>query len=188
MGGITFKLMNMDYKLSKNYPMYDPPYGGDVPIEQLYANIFEKIPSQYCEGVLLFKHAVIEQLLKMGYVEIVRIHQTSRKSEKKFEKIFINEETKIIIRLHYTSTNKIDYKTFSSYQRLKELFTNTNDDIENRVITLDFFYCILDGELFDRFDLSKLNDFIHEKKKSHIQLVRSDMGQLDTEEYDLNVN
>lgn len=178
----------MDYKISKNYPMYDPPYGGDVPIEQLYTNIFEKIPSQYSEGALLFKHEVIDQLLNMGFVEIVRIHQTNRSSDKKFEKILINEETKIIIRVNYTSINKRDYKTFNSYQRLKSLFTNTNDDINNRIITLEFFYCILDGELFDRFDISKLNDFVHEKKKSHIQLVRSDMGQLDTEEYDLNVN
>lgn len=186
-----FKLNNMNkinYKIPYRFPMYDPPYGGDVPIEQLYANIFDAIPSQYSEGMLRFKHEVLDVLNQMGYYEIVRIHQTSRSAEKKFEKIYINENNRIIIKVNYTSENRKDYRIFNSYHRLKQLFNTTNDDMDNRVISLEFFYCIMDGELNDRFDFSKLNDYVHEKKKSHIQLVRSDMGHLDTEEYDLNVN
>jgi SpoVK/Ycf46/Vps4 family AAA+-type ATPase len=54
--------------------------------------------------------------------------------------------------------------------------------------TIDIFYNLKNGELEEQLDFTEIKKHVREKKKSNIQLVKSDMGHLDTEEYDLVAN
>jgi SpoVK/Ycf46/Vps4 family AAA+-type ATPase len=58
---------------------------------------------------------------------------------------------------------------------------------EDKFVDIDVTYNLANGELDSQLDMTIFATLIKEKKKSNIQLVRSDMGRLDTEEYDLPI-
>jgi SpoVK/Ycf46/Vps4 family AAA+-type ATPase len=55
------------------------------------------------------------------------------------------------------------------------------------LLTLTFFYDIREGQLDEQMNFNEVNKFAKNKKKANINLIKSDMGHLDTEEYDLAV-
>jgi hypothetical protein len=61
------------------------------------------------------------------------------------------------------------------------------DTTKNNLAQVDIFYNLKNGELDKQINLEEFVKFERTKKKANIQLVKSDMGHLDTEEYDLYV-
>ncbi len=154
----------MEKILNVNYPLYDSVYGTEIPVEQYYAILFDRLPSKFSDGKILYNPFVITQLLKMGFVEDIRILTNNRRYDSFSQSMFIHKEKKIMVKSN-TSTDKL---TLGSIQ-------------------LDFNYDILNGELKYQIDLDSLKKYETKKKKANIQLVKSDMGHLDTEDYDLMV-
>ena len=55
------------------------------------------------------------------------------------------------------------------------------------LMTFQILFNIKKGEVYDQIELPQFKEFQKDMAKSSIQLVKSDMGHLDTEEYDLTV-
>jgi len=142
------------------FPLYANAYANELPIEQYFVTLFDTVPSKnFTRNV--YNNNIIEQFKTMGFVEEARTILAKRNMEKSCEMLFINREKKIIIN---TQANLIK---------------------DPDIVTLEIFYDIKRGELDTQIDLSKIKELEQVIKKSSIQLVRSDMGHLDTEEYDL---
>jgi hypothetical protein len=154
----------MEKKFSVNYPLYDTVYGNEIPTEQYYVILFDKLPSKFSNSKILYNPLVIAELMKMGFVEELRILTNNRSYDSFSQSMFVHKDKKIIVRTN-TSVDKLT--------------------IGN--LNLDFAYCIEKGEIGNQIDLDSLKKFQTKKKKASIQLVKSDMGHLDTEDYDLMV-
>ena len=61
------------------------------------------------------------------------------------------------------------------------------DTSKNNLSQIDILYNLKNGELEQQINLEEFVKFERTKKKANIQLVKSDMGHMDTEEYDLFV-
>ena len=59
------------------------------------------------------------------------------------------------------------------------------DKTKDNLVQIDIAYDIRNGDITEQIDFEKLKTYERKKKKSNINLVKSDMGHLDTEEYDL---
>jgi hypothetical protein len=68
-----------------------------------------------------------------------------------------------------------------------EILFITNKKSKDDLLLLDFSYDIKKGELSEQLELDAIRLHQRPKKKASIQLVKSDMGHLDTEDYDLFV-
>jgi DNA replication protein DnaC len=67
------------------------------------------------------------------------------------------------------------------------VYGNTSKD-KDPLVQLDIVYDITNGKLVEQLDLNNIKTFERLKKKSNIQLVKSEMGHMDTEEFDLFVS
>jgi ATP-dependent 26S proteasome regulatory subunit len=99
----------------------------------------------------------------LKFVEEARIIQGRKFIEQQSEALFINVDKQIII---------------TTQQNLLK---------DTDLISLEFDYNIKKGDISDQLNFEILNQYKRSAKKSSIQLVRSDMGHLDTEEYDLAI-
>jgi SpoVK/Ycf46/Vps4 family AAA+-type ATPase len=143
-----------------NIKLYDSVYGNDFPDNQYYLILFDCIPSKLTNKTH-YDRSIKDYFLNNGYVEDCRIESTRKNYDNVFESLMINKEKKIMVRYQIGGIKNTDLST------------------------IDFFYCLENGELDTQINLEDLKKYIREKKKSNIQLVKSDMGHLDTEEYDL---
>ena len=143
------------------YHLFESVYGSDIPCEQLYLIYFDKIPSKQNNG-LFYEPTIIDHFIGLGFIEESRIH-TSRKHDLNSDSLFSLRDKELFIKV------------------------NGGNDKKNNHIQLDFIYNIKNGLLEKQIDLSEIKQFERAKKKSSINLVKSDMGHLDTEEYDLLV-
>ena len=100
----------------------------------------------------------------MGFVEDLRIHTKNKRYNTISQTLFVHKDKKIFIRTG-TSTEKL---TLGSIQ-------------------IEFLFDIKNGELENQIDIDSFKKYVNKKKKANIQLVKSDMGHLDTEDYDLMV-
>lgn len=144
------------------FPLYENVYGGDFPIDQYFIILFDSIPSKIFTKKI-YGMSIIEYFKQVGFIEDCRTVLAKRYMEKSCEMLFINREKKIMINTHANLIKDPDTLTF------------------------EVLYDIKGGELYEQLDLSKIKSFEQALKKSSIQLVRSDMGHLDTEEYDLAI-
>ena len=144
-----------------SYPIYDSVYGSDMPTEQLFVLFFDSLPSKDTDSK--YYDPEIEVYLKnMGFVEELRINATNRRFEIGSQKMFINHDKNIIVRI----TGHVNKK-------------------KDNLVNAEFFYNIQKGELSTQINLSDIETYVRTKKRSHIHLVKSEHGHLDTEEYDL---
>ena len=67
-------------------------------------------------------------------------------------------------------------KTFTPYNEKK---------LGEGLVSIEFYYAIQNGELANQIDLTEFKTYLRAKKKANIHLVKSDMGHLDTEEYEM---
>ena len=150
--------------LPENYPLYDTVYGSEVPTEQYYVILFDKLPSKFVNN--LSYDPIIKNyfLTEEGFVEECNIFSSNRRYDLSSQCLFVNYEKQIMIRITGNVTKDKD-----------------------PLVQLDIVYDIKNGELDKQLNMEKIKTFERKKKKSNIQLVKSEMGHMDTEEYDLYV-
>jgi SpoVK/Ycf46/Vps4 family AAA+-type ATPase len=149
--------------LPENYPLYDTVYGSEVPTEQYYVVLFDILPSKYV-NTSNYDPAITEFFTSIGFVEETNIFSSNRRYDLSSQSLYVNRDLKMMIRIS-GNTNKI----------------------KDNLVQLDIVYNILNGSLSSQLDLNKIKEHEKPKKKANIQLVKSEMGHLDTEEYDLFV-
>jgi len=147
-----------------NYFIYETSYGTDIPSAQLYVHIFDEVPSSYKTNKT-YKKDLIGYLVLEGYKALTEINLTVRRTFDKpnIEIFYVNrkKKTAVLVRAKYE-------KEESSYDAI-------------------FYYTLSNGGFEQNFNIDKVNTFEQPLKKSGISLVKSEMGHLDTEEYELNV-
>jgi hypothetical protein len=149
--------------LPENYPLYDTVYGSEVPTEQYYVILFDTLPSKYV-NTSNYDPSITEFFTSIGFVEETNIFSSNRRYDLSSQSLYVNRDLKMMIRIS-GNTNKI----------------------KDNLVQLDIIYNILNGSLGSQLDLNKIKEHEKPKKKANIQLVKSEMGHLDTEEYDLFV-
>lgn len=150
-------------KFPITYSLFDSVYGSDIPIEQLFLINFNALPSKYSDNKN-YDATIVDYFKKIGFVEEMNILSTNRRSEMGYQSLFINDTKRVMVRLTGFVKNKKD-----------------------NLFTLEFFYDIKDGKFEDVFNQNEINSFERTKKRANINLVKSEHGHLDTEEYDLYV-
>ena len=146
------------------FPLYDRVYGTEHPTPQLFLILYGNIPSKYTNMHKHYDPSIIQFLLSEGFVEESRIFSNNRRYDLSSQSLFVNDKKQIMI----------------------EVQTNV-DRSKNNLTQIDFYYNFKNGDLESQIDFEKITSYERVKKKSNIQLVKSDMGHLDTEEYDLFV-
>jgi len=149
--------------LPDSYPLYDTVYGSEVPTEQYYVVLFDLLPSKYV-NTSNYDPTIIDFFTSVGFVEETNIFSSNRRYDLSSQSLYVNSDLKMMIRIS-GNTNKI----------------------KDNLVQLDIVYNIKNGILGNQLDLIKIKEFEKPKKKANIQLVKSEMGHLDTEEYDLFV-
>ena len=149
-------------KIPLNFPLYENVYGTEFPDEQYFVILFDIIPSKYST-----KHFYSKEIMSifesLGFIEECRITTPRRNFDKSAVSLFINLEKNIMI------------STQSNFFRDPDL------------IMIQVLYNLRKGEINTQMDFEVFESFRKDVTKSSIQLVKSDMGHLDTEEYDLTV-
>ena len=149
------------------YSLYDGVYGSELPTEQFYVAKFDKLPSRFSNLSISYDSEITNEISKNGFTEIAQINIKGRSHETSVQSLFINEVAKILIRAHKVGRGQKDRK--------------------NNLVNLEIIFDITQGEITTQLDFSVFKKYEVEKKKANIQLVKSDMGHMDTEEYDLYV-
>jgi len=157
----------MNKNLPTNYSIYDTVYGNEIPTEQFYIIKFDKIPSKFSDTSVSYEPNVVDEILKNGFVKFVKINVKSKSYESSTQTLFINDVAGLFIRTYKGGRGQRESK-------------------ENHV-HLEIAYDITKGDIKEQIDFSVFKKYEIAKKKASIQLVKSDMGHLDTEEYDLYV-
>lgn len=152
----------MNRVLPTNYMIYDTTYGHEIPAEQFFVIKFDKLPSKYGDSKIFYANTIIKELESIGFVEECKVHNKSRREDTYTQSLFVCEEKQLMVKV------------------------NCNvDNIKNDLIQVEFLYDIKNSNE----ELKKIIEIIkvHEKKKrkANIKLIKSDMGHLDTEDYDL---
>ena len=151
-------------KLPSDYLLYETSYGTDVPIDQLFVHYFDGLPSKYNNAVKKYSPKILDYFLKNGYKKECQISSFGRRYDVESSYVMlINFETKTIVLL----------KTFN--------------DKKEPLYELNFYYDITKGEFSYFFNLDKIMEYEVKVKKSGISLVKSEMGHMDIEEYEMNV-
>ena len=152
----------MTRQYPQNYNLYETSYGNEAPVEQMFLIHFDAIPSKRLYKQT-YTHGVIGFFEENGFIEVSRIEVSNREMAS-CERLLMNLDKKIFI-----------------------IFSHGKTTEKNPLYTLTFFYDIKSGELDKQLNFDLIKKFAKEKKKANINLVKSEMGHLDTEEYDLAV-
>jgi hypothetical protein len=152
--------MKKENNIPQGYPIYDTIYGTEMPCEQYFVIKFDTLPSKFVNNIS-YDPSIMDYLKENGFETIQHIVTTNRRYEQTNQYLLINEMAGIIIRV-YAGTDK-----------------------KNNLVQLDFIYNYKTGSIEQQINFTKLKEYERTKKKANIQLVKSDMGHLDTEDYDL---
>lgn len=152
-------------KLPEHYPLHEISYGSDLPLEQIFVHYFDLVPSRFSDGTKKYNDKIYDYFISNGFeLEAETIH-TSRRSDKPTNvHVFINtaKQFTVMLRSSYDKTHGI-------YYEISFMYGSKNGTFEKQV---------------GIYDIEQFEIVI---KKSGINLVKSEMGHLDTEEYEMNV-
>lgn len=151
----------MKMKLPHNFVVYETSYGNDIPCEQLFLTHFDAVPSKFANKTM-YDPKIIDYLKENGFTEAVRV-SSSRRNEDSWETLLIHQDKNLFIDI------------------------STRVDAKNDLVSIEFMYNLLLGELGTQINLNEIKSFERQKKKANINLVKSEMGHMDTEEYDLHI-
>lgn len=155
----------MKRNIPESYLLYETTYGNEIPSEQYFVILFDELPSKYVNSNIHYDPTIVDHIKSLGFVEESCIYTNNRRYDLSSQSLYINREKKLMVRCN-----------------------GSVDRTKNNLIQLEFIYIVKNGILESQIDLEIFKDYERKKKKSNIQLVKSDMGHLDTEEYDLHVN
>jgi len=151
-------------KIPLNFPLYDSMYGTSFPEEQYYIILFDLIGSSYSTRKLYSDKIIMYFIDQLGFVEHTRINtEKDRGEEENKQSMLVNEDKKMII------------STKSRQNKGKNLIS---------------FYILYDvglGEITEQLNFKDINKFKKPPTKSTIQIVKSEMNHLDTEEFEMDV-
>lgn len=154
----------MEKRIPQGYPLYDSVYGSEVPSEQYYTHLFDCLISRHTSQQD-YDSSITEYFLLNGFSKESVILTQGRRHESSNQILLVNNEKQIIIRL----------------------LGNVSDKNNSELVRIDILYSIKNGEISKQLDFDELKKYERKKKKSNINLVKSEMGHLDIEEYDLTV-
>jgi hypothetical protein len=146
--------------IPNNYTLYDMTYGTDIPSEQIFTHNFNKLPSNYSENKK-YSVEILEYFKTLGFEEVNRV-SVKRRGDTTLKHLLVNVNKKIFI---IVSNSKYENTDDTNIQMLYDL---SNGDIETQI------------------DLEQIKKFEKPRKKSQISLIKSEMGHLDTQDYDLS--
>ena len=152
----------MKLNIPSNYTLYDMTYGSDLPSEQLFTHNFEKIPSSFLQ-TKKYGAEILSYFKNLGFEEITRVSM-KRRSDNTIKHLLINIEKRIFV---IVSNSK---------------YENTDE------ASIQILYDIANGEIENQIDLEEIKKFEKPKKKSQISLIKSEMGHLDTQNYELSTS
>ena len=150
-------------KIPIDISLFDNVYGNDIPCEQYFVLLFDTLPSKHSSKKYYSKELVKYLKDDLNFITESKLVTGRRYLEQNEEVLFINKEKKIMVQ------------------------TQQNPQKSGEMISIVFFYDIKNGEIHNQLDFERIISFGIIPKKSNIQLVRADMGQLDTEEYNLSI-
>jgi hypothetical protein len=149
-------------KIPLDIPLYEITYGNDFPCEQYFIMLFDSLPSRYSTKDV-YSRSLINHIKEIGFIEEARITNSRKYSEKLLESLFVNNDRQVMVIIK-------------------------SDVLKNPgAVSFEFIYNVQNGLIEDQIDLCKIQEMKITLQKSSIQLVKSEMGHLDTEEYDLMI-
>ena len=153
----------MSRQLPESYPLYDTVYGSEIPTEQYFVIVHDGLPSKFVNN-LSYDPKIVDRLIELGFTEDVNIFSSNRRYDLSSQSLYVNNDKKIMIRV-----------------------TGNVSKDKDPLVQLDIVFDLKSGKLSEQLPLDELKKFERTKKKSNIQLVKSEHGHMDTEEYDLYV-
>jgi hypothetical protein len=151
-------------RIPQNYFIYETSYGSDIPINQIFAHTFNKVPSMYRLN-RKYKIDLLLYLSQKGFKQECEIRLKSKRTDKDTnELLLINDKKEIAA--------------------IVKNYALENDETFCEVI---FHYSLLNGDFGSQFNLDDITKLEVIPKRRGINLVKLEMGHLDTEEYELNI-
>lgn len=149
-------------KIPTDSNLYDSVYENSFPENQFFVLMFDETPSKFANKKLYDK-SIIDLLLKRGFTIQWQNDIQKKNYENVREAVYINNSSNILL--------KVD---FSKYAK-------------DELVTIDFLYDLRRGDIKTQMNFSEFKPFEREKRRSNINLVKSENGYLDIEEFDLEV-
>lgn len=152
-------------KLPTEYSLFEPVYGSELPLEQFYLVMYDVMPSKYSDNEKIYDTSVLEYFKSIGYIEKIKNFSNSRRYNNINDIVLINDNEQINIKC----------------------VVKKEESIKEYVVRLEFYYNLDKGEITKQIDFEKLISIERKKTKSNINLVKTEMGQLDIEEFSLSI-
>jgi energy-coupling factor transporter ATP-binding protein EcfA2 len=151
-------------KIPKNYSIYESSYGSEFPVEQLYVSNFNVIPSRYSD-LSEYSNEIFKYFIEQGF-EIIgeSTHKLTRLERKKitYQKLLVHKKKNIVVR-------------------------TSNPGDSNKVINILFYYNNANGNINSQINFDEINKYVVEKNKQNISLIKTQMGHLDIEDFELKI-
>ena len=148
-------------KFPINLKVYDTTYGSDIPTEQVFLLYFDAIVSKNA-GREHYGSSIFEHLTENGFILECSNNRT-RRNDIVSDNLLINHKKQIMIKAVNCSE-----KDPNLYQ-------------------IEFYYNVKNGKKEEQFNFLDLKKYEQKKTKSNISLVKSEMGHMETQEYDLPI-
>lgn len=152
-------------KLPENYSLHEISYGNELPLEQLFIHYFDLTPSKFSDGTKKYNDKIYNYFISHGF----ELEAETRYIGKRNDKPSNNH-------LFFNFTKNLAVTLRSHYDKVHETYYD-----------ISFIYSSKTGSIEDQIKNYDLKQFEIEIKKSGINLVKLEMGHLDTEEYEMNV-
>lgn len=152
----------MDRYLPTSYGIYDATYGSDLPTELLFTHLFDSLPSKL-SNTLLYDPLVLEYFESDGFSKEVRLESNRRQHSTYHYTLYVNRKKNVMF------------------------IVSVDNEKKSNLVSIDFYYNITRGDLEKQLNFEVIKTYERLKKKSNINLVKTEMGHLDKEEYDILV-
>jgi len=151
-------------KIPITLPLYDTIYGSDFPVEQYYVVLYDSIPSVHSSHEIYSIKIFDYFENNLGFQEESRVKSIRERGSINNERsMFVNTDKRMIVTIKLEREKGKDLCSF------------------------DVFYDVRHGGVEELLNFKDLNKYKKPTKKSNIQIVKSEMGHLDIEEYDLDI-
>ena len=145
-----------------NYSLYETSYSSEIPVVQYYTILFNHLPSVFeCHS---YYNSDISSYFKENNFKL-ETHLTFNGFKNGSKSMFVNKEKGLIV----TIENRPYFDT---------------DVKQNKVIVL---YNVELGQIEEQFDFNNIEKYKTVKKKSNINLIKSECGSLDCEAFNLKI-
>ena len=152
-------------RLPEHYPLHEISYGYELPLEQLFVHYFDATPSKFSDGTKKYKNDIYDFFISNGFE--------------------LEGETRFFGRRNDKPSN--NHLFFNMNNHLGVTLKSSHDKTHGIYYDITFLYSARKGSFEEQIKDFDLKQFEIEIKKSGINLVKSEMGHLDTEEYEMNV-